>query len=143
MPDPLTQSKIDELEKLCEAATEEPWETAEYEPDDPAAYLFLGKDEDGTTVIAVDRCDAKFIAAARTALPRLLAELKQAREGWLPIVKAARQDVAAAETMCLSLREGYGCWQDEGELCTNCPRHTVAYSIDALAALDSTKEPAA
>ena len=84
MTDPLD---LDALERLCEAATEGPWEAwMEGEPGNGVAHIeqvpakltmTVGSDEPELGIYSW--ADANFIAAARTAMPRLILELKNAR----------------------------------------------------------------
>jgi hypothetical protein len=91
---PLTDSDLDRLESLAAAATPGPWLANENGMGAPMVYLdpHSGKlageqyqfalDEagrlfDGTT--AAEPADAAFIAAARTAVPALVAALRAAR----------------------------------------------------------------
>ena len=62
---------LDELERLCEAATPGPWTLDESESG------LIGPHCEPI----VEACDALFIAAARDALPKLIAEVRRLR-GW-------------------------------------------------------------
>ena len=81
MPDDqITPDDIAELERLCDAATEGPWITG-----NPKSLEFsIVHNRSGRAWELARRIsretDAAFIAAARTALPRLLAEVKQLRD---------------------------------------------------------------
>ena len=73
---PFTQAEIAELEKLCDAATEGPWP-------DGQVPLYEGS-------VSATKDDLAFIEASRTALPRLLAEVKKLRdeaESWAETVE--------------------------------------------------------
>ncbi len=77
---PYTPAELDDLQRLCDGATEGPW------------YLWSGiicHDEESDTVLPLPRDeghggpkenDAAFITASRTALPRLIAEVRKYRE---------------------------------------------------------------
>ena len=96
---PITPAEITELEKLCEAATEGPWEWMLHDHSMASLGVLPNPGFGDPLVLNVGPCksrtdraepkewkwgrcttptenDAKFIAAARTALPRLLAEVK-------------------------------------------------------------------
>lgn len=68
----MTPERLAELKELCQKATPAPWETNIY-----AGNFFLSHPKAG--VIPTTQ-DMDFIAAARTALPELIAELEALRE---------------------------------------------------------------
>jgi hypothetical protein len=83
-PAPLTLQQLDEIQARAQAATPGPWTTDGWEiyqgaeEDSPNLLTWVGEtcradDYDGS------RRDAEFIAHARTDVPALLDELKQAR----------------------------------------------------------------
>jgi hypothetical protein len=87
--DPLTDQELDELERLTQAATPGPW-TANIEEEAPiGGQSMIGLDgltDDFPPDMYVyheretaPAADLKFIAAAGTYMPRLLAELRQLR----------------------------------------------------------------
>lgn len=103
----LTQQELDELDRLASAATPAPWSTrtapaddseetkAEYlagslSTDDPGAALYVliaDTDRDGLAYVLpavtgdgpTSEANARFIEAARTAVPRLVAEVRELR----------------------------------------------------------------
>lgn len=105
--DPLTDTELTDLEKLCDAATDGPWEwkpgplnvqlegNIEYADGNPVLVAGgchnndgNGCQPDGIGGDVLRRCpihpakqDRDFIATARTALPRLIAEVRRLREG--------------------------------------------------------------
>jgi hypothetical protein len=103
---------LDELERLSNAATEGPWEywlTTKGKrkgsicvgPDNSHIEFVIGENKEGED-------DAEFIAAARTAVPALIAELREAR--------------AAIERVRAEHREDWSDWghdhPEEGPSCT-------------------------
>lgn len=67
---------LDALEALANAATEGPWEADKMgELVDARGVHIVRQEAYANTVTA---CDAEFIAAARTAVPALIAELREA-----------------------------------------------------------------
>jgi predicted nuclease with TOPRIM domain len=68
MTPPLTDAELAAAEKLCEAATPGPWRECKGEVLIADAWVQLRKNE-----------DAALIAASRSLLPRLVAELREAR----------------------------------------------------------------
>lgn len=85
----LTPEQIKELRELCEKATPGPWEMTPTS----AGYLINSGDQRITSAICyyddegfptaepcVHGSEAQFIAAARTAMPQLIAEVKRLRE---------------------------------------------------------------
>lgn len=81
MPDPLTPDERAELRVLCEQATPEPWR---FYGDGAHGPRVSGPDleavpcDDCGDQVSIGEADGRFIAAARTALPRLLDALEQA-----------------------------------------------------------------
>ena len=76
MTEPLN---LDELERITNAATEGPWTLFKSDRDTHDIVGAIG-DADNIVVYAeCDREDADFIVMARTAVPALIAELRQAR----------------------------------------------------------------
>jgi hypothetical protein len=70
---PITREELDRWKQLAEAATEGPWEVVEYE-----AGVFI-MFSDGFDSSSMGTGDARFIAAARDAVPRLVAEVERLR----------------------------------------------------------------
>ena len=64
------------IKKLCEAASEEPWEARE--PRNTRIGVYSGRDL--LAVIAKEGADAEFIAQARTLVPQLVTALEEAQE---------------------------------------------------------------
>jgi hypothetical protein len=83
---------LDEVQRLCDAATPGPWEIHERF----AETIWRGEEiiVDSTSGLA----DTEFIAAARDLLPRMAAELR-----------AAREVIAQVNTHCLSF--SHPAWQ--------------------------------
>jgi len=83
MPDDLTDADLDALEKLCEAATPGPWTADEcgdvWAADDELVFLAASILEPRVRSDTDVANDAAFIAAARTALPRLIAAVRASR----------------------------------------------------------------
>ena len=84
---PITPAEIENWEKLCEAATDEPWSWEVDDDDITDVYRLLpAKKHDDAVIwpyvfddgprVRIGFADRAFIATARTALPRLLAEVK-------------------------------------------------------------------
>lgn len=77
----ITSKELDRLQKLCDGATAGPWEA-----DGPGTNTYdrvTSCVPEHTTEVAYDILhdgDALFIAAARTALPELIAEVRRLQE---------------------------------------------------------------
>ena len=69
---PVTIEQLEEWKRLCEAATKGPWQG-----DNAVIYGFV-KTTDGVVVCEMPSsvADMNFISAARTALPRAIAEIE-------------------------------------------------------------------
>ena len=92
----LTDEKLDELQRLSDAATPGKWKRGR---DSASAYVFDAK---GAWICTASRsvADASFIAASRTALPALIAEVRRGRgeaEKARAEVEALRARVTRAE----------------------------------------------
>ena len=82
MTDPMTTERLDEIEARANAATQGPWERHPYmgsgatlaKPNHPFHELNILKTTDDWPPVAAD---AEFIAAARTDVPALLAEVRR------------------------------------------------------------------
>lgn len=79
----MDQAKLDELKALCEAATPGPWFVdvqEEFEDPEKTLYLVSFKTETNGWMVAASnfwKADAELFAAARTALPALIAEVER------------------------------------------------------------------
>jgi len=75
----ITPAYLKDLKALCDAATPEPWHCGRY------PLLIDATMSDGRVVnvaaVGYTQRDAAFIRAARTAMPRLIAEVERLREG--------------------------------------------------------------
>ena len=102
----------DDLKKLCDAATEGPWFTHTREAsgeaeiwsvEHPKGYddLIAGSFKSKAHAQGID--NAIFIAAARTALPELIAEVERLREAMLDAY--VKRDGTAPETTFGILRK--------------------------------------
>ena len=88
MPEPLTDERLAELERLCAEATPGPWRVRHLcsgcgPDDDEGAGLGLeieGPPQPWHEGQFARAADAKFIAAARDALPAMIAEVRALRE---------------------------------------------------------------
>lgn len=71
----ITPERLKEIEQLAEAATDGPWVTGEasWNEDGDVRYVLHG-------VKSANFVDAQFIAASRTLVPELIAEVKRLRE---------------------------------------------------------------
>jgi len=82
----ISDSEMKRLQKLCKGATPGPWAASVGGPwaasaggPSPAWVVTADTGRGEVTVAETDRRDAEFIAAARTALPVLLDEVRQLR----------------------------------------------------------------
>ena len=78
----MTPADLDEIERRASAATEGPWtgrEVKHRDPDGRVIGVELGAAHDDHAAIfgANPEADAEFIAAARTDVPRLVAEVRR------------------------------------------------------------------
>jgi hypothetical protein len=67
---------LDELERLCNAATPGPW-TAHEDDEDKEGWSFKVHDAPGPIIDCMVASDARFIEAARYALPKLIAKVRE------------------------------------------------------------------
>lgn len=85
---PPTAEELAEWKRLCAAATEGPWE-----------FCFYAADPDGDGILrqvgqrkgflgCLHSNDGGFLAASRTAMPRLLAEVRRLRKGLQKMLSA-------------------------------------------------------
>ena len=72
----MTKPDLDHLERLCERATPGPWGYDGVEDDHEVTYIDSDGDECNAAE-SVAETDAQFIAAARTALPALVARVRE------------------------------------------------------------------
>jgi hypothetical protein len=84
MTQPLTEQQLDDIEARAAAATPGPWCTDSWEIYQGTEYLpgislWIGETCRGTSTPEQDRNDAAFVAAARTDVPALLAEIRRLR----------------------------------------------------------------
>lgn len=83
----MTKLDMDEIERVCEAATKEPWGYIET----PDGYIGVEIDDGHQLMYELEgsclKCFAnmQFIASARTWLPALVAELREARDALLTV----------------------------------------------------------
>lgn len=79
----LTPERETEIRNFEQAATPGPWCTDSWEIYQGTEYVagaeWIGETCRGATTAAQDRADAAFVAAARSAVPELLAEVKRIR----------------------------------------------------------------
>ncbi|WP_282790859.1 hypothetical protein [Streptomyces sp. CC224B] len=83
-PAPLTSEQLDQIEARATAATPGPWCTDSWEIYQGAEYQpgvspWIGETCRGTSSLRQDCADAVFVAAARTDVPALLAEVRRLR----------------------------------------------------------------
>lgn len=69
---------LKELKRLADAATDGPWDA--YISTHPKGYADLYLKSDGNKEIFATSADMDFIAASRTAIPELIAEVERLRE---------------------------------------------------------------
>ena len=78
----MTPQELDALQALCDGATAGPWinsgDILFYHTAPDRSSVLLGDGEGGGAYAAT--CDLDFIAAARTALPQLIAEVRRLQE---------------------------------------------------------------
>ncbi|MEH0552538.1 hypothetical protein [Streptomyces sp. B21-101] len=79
-----TALDLDDIETRANAATPGPWCTDSWEiyqgtEYEPGLSMWIGETCRGTTDLEQDRADAAFVAAARTDVPALLAEIRRLR----------------------------------------------------------------
>jgi hypothetical protein len=82
VPQPLSAERLAEIEARANAATDGPWCTdsweiyqgSEYEP---GLSFWIGETCRGTADLEQDRADAAFVAAARSDVPALVAEIRR------------------------------------------------------------------
>lgn len=79
----MTPERLSELKALVEKSVSGPWEVRPEYPDEPVyTKLVVNKGDDGYDCLVAENVrepDAEFIAAARTALPELIAEVERLR----------------------------------------------------------------
>lgn len=71
----ITDAELDRLERLCEEATPEPWVATH-----SSFVYWCVTSRNGWINRLTMAEDAKFIAESRTALPRLIAEIRRLRK---------------------------------------------------------------
>lgn len=104
----ITDERIAEISQLCESATAGAWRWGDPDRRESRMSLYsdargagpigsgfplLWLDRDSWAVIAFD--DTAFIAAARTVVPELLAEIKRMRPIYLAAIEWRRNDTGA------------------------------------------------
>lgn len=97
-PDPLTEQQLADIETRANAATPGPWCTDSWEiyqgtEYEPGISMWIGETCRGTTSPEQDSSDAEFVAAARTDVPALLAEVRRLRAE----SERRTEDLAAAD----------------------------------------------
>ncbi|WP_108990410.1 hypothetical protein [Streptomyces coelicoflavus] len=95
MTDRLTSQQLADITARAEAATPGPWCTDAWEiyqgtEYQPGLSQWIGETCRGTTSPEQDRADAAFVAAARTDVPALLAEVRRLQDD----LAASAEDVA-------------------------------------------------
>ncbi|MDX3835660.1 hypothetical protein [Streptomyces europaeiscabiei] len=95
-PQPPTVERLAEIEARADAATAGPWCTDAWEIYQGVEYVpgisfWIGETCRGTSELGQDRADAAFVAAARSDVPELVAEVRRMRAE-----RADRQDEVAA-----------------------------------------------
>jgi hypothetical protein len=80
----MTQQELDALKALADAATPGPWEEV---AESGEWWMTTATDEDGSLYVIPDtanmnQADVDFIAASRTAVPALLAEVERLQVAW-------------------------------------------------------------
>jgi hypothetical protein len=81
-PEPLSAERLAGIEALAEAATAGPWCTDSWEIYQGTEYVpgisfWIGETCRGTSELGQDRADAAFVAAARSDVPALVAEVRR------------------------------------------------------------------
>lgn len=100
----MTDTELDEIDALADAATPGPWQALGLMQPAPN-YAVIGGGSIPTQVAVVTRENAAFIAAARTALPALIAEVRRlSRE-----VEAIRDARNLAQDMAKQLLDTLAC----------------------------------
>jgi len=77
--DPMTDDELERLQQLCDAATAGPWTASIEGRDHDAGSSFIATVGDDIELIGATHADYDFIASARQAVPRLLAEVRSLR----------------------------------------------------------------
>ena len=102
-PVPLTPEELERLEELCQNATPGPFVVEEV----AAAQVFIVQPDEkgGWYPIAEMSSDGDFqtaelFAAARTALPALLHEVRQSWQGWIPVSEKLPEVVGDYLVIC-------------------------------------------
>jgi len=106
----MTDAEMAELEKLCAEASQGPWWAVESGGD------FRVEDKAGAAIAAwthaypegaipIDPCDAQFIAAARQAVPALIAEVRKLRD-------FLRAPLTDNDSVCIVCGQDFGHRQD-------------------------------
>jgi hypothetical protein len=104
------QLDLDTIETRANAATPGPWCTdsweiyqgSEYEP---GISTWIGETCRGMTSLEQDRADAAFVAAARTDVPALLAEVRRLRARVAELEGPAVEARAALAALCYDLED--------------------------------------
>ncbi len=76
----ITEEELDRLEKLCDAATKGPWTSYIEGRDCESGSHFIMTAGDDIELSGATIADYDFIAAARQAVPRLIAEIRALRQ---------------------------------------------------------------
>ena len=165
MTDPMTPERLAEIEARANAATQGPWEWHPYmgsgatlaKPNHPFHELNILKTTDDWPPVAAD---AEFIAAARTDVPALLAEVRRlqaaverVRELHRPGDYSASRGVWTWWDVCPTCGDKAGvhpcgCWRDvdeDGHICKACSkpgRVSEPWPCPTIAALDGPGESA-
>jgi hypothetical protein len=75
----LTDEELDELERLCNAATPGPWQSFVEGRDHSSGSSFVRTAGEDIEFLGATSADQDFIASARQAVPRLLREIRALR----------------------------------------------------------------
>ena len=143
MTDQMTPERLDEIEARANAATQGPWEWHPYmgsgatlaKPNRPFHELNILKTTDDWPPVAAD---AEFIAAARTDVPALLAEVRRLQDA-VERVRALHQDEGPSQGYFPGDR-GYG---ERDHCCGTCGEYGeygVEWPCPTIAALGGDEQ---
>lgn len=103
-PEALSAEWLAEVEARADAATEGPWCTDSWEIYQGTEYVpgisfWIGETCRGTSELGQDRADAAFVAAARSDVPALVAEVRRLNEVLSDAAEALRANAERFETV--------------------------------------------
>ncbi len=75
----LSEAELEQMKRLCDAATGGPWKAYWEGRDHRAGSHFIGTAGDDIELIGASMADYDFIASARTDVPRLVEEVRRLR----------------------------------------------------------------